>query len=76
MAGSRQVIIHSEKEKVVPLKNEDEIKAFYQKNSKSYNSIFSIDLIAKGGEAAVYRVEHANLEELVAKCCLFDEGQS
>lgn len=58
----------------MPLKDTQEIQEFYKRNSVKYNSIFSIDLIAKGGEAAVYRVEHTDLDELVAKCCLFDES--
>lgn len=32
------------------------------------------NLIAKGGEAAVYRVDHVGLDEIVVKCTLFDEN--
>ena len=42
-------------------------------NSNNYSEIMDVSLIAKGGEAAVYRIEHTGTEEIVAKCPLFKE---
>jgi len=36
--------------------------------SKTYPSIIGASEIARGGESAVYRVEHTGLDEIVAKC--------
>jgi hypothetical protein len=55
-----------------PLVDEKQIKDHYKDHSKLYNSVYSVDFIAKGGEAIVYRLEHADLEELVVKCSLFN----
>ena len=35
--------------------------------------IIDANMIAKGGEAVVYRIEHTGAEEIVAKCPLFKE---
>lgn len=40
--------------------------------SKVYNSIISSFELARGGEAVVYRIVHAGLDEIVAKCPLLE----
>ena len=35
--------------------------------------ILEVNLLALGGEAAVYKIEHAGIEEIVAKCPVFKE---
>jgi hypothetical protein len=39
--------------------------------SVNYKNVFSVDELAKGGEAAVFRLEHEDLDEIVVKCSLF-----
>ena len=75
-AGSKQVIVLTENTEIKPLQNEEDIKEFYQKSKKFKDSINSITHLAKGGEATVYRLDHKGLEELVIKCCLFDQKTS
>eukprot|EP00347_Sterkiella_histriomuscorum_P008087 403346420 len=49
--------------------NEQSVKKYLAKHSK-FVSPLSVKELARGGEAVVYRVEHTNLEEIVAKCTL------
>ena len=43
------------------------------KYSKKYKDVLKIEKLAKGGEAAVYRIEHCKPDEIVAKVALIDE---
>lgn len=68
-------MILSTQTKIKPLKTKEDILAFF-KHSKKYNNVYNIDFLAQGGEATVYRIEHTDLDELVVKCCIFDENAS
>ncbi len=41
-------------------------------HSKRYSDVIDVKQLAKGGEAIVFRVEHSNLDEVVAKCTIND----
>ncbi len=44
---------------------------YLEKNS-NYIRPVAVKELARGGEAVVYRIEHAGLDEVVAKCSLTD----
>jgi hypothetical protein len=44
---------------------------FLRANCQRIENAFSVDFLAKGGEAIVYRLEHDGTEELVLKSPLF-----
>ena len=46
---------------------------FLQKYSKQYQNVIEVKELARGGEAIVYKMEHSNLDEVVAKCTLISE---
>ena len=41
------------------------------KNSLYYKGIISAELLGKGGEAIIYRLEHVGVDEVVAKMPIF-----
>ncbi len=43
------------------------------KYSQKYKDIIKVEKLAKGGEAAVYRIDHCKPDEIVAKVALIDE---
>ena len=47
---------------------------FLIENSISYKGIISSDILGKGGEAIVYRIEHVGVDEVVAKVPLIKKG--
>eukprot|EP00347_Sterkiella_histriomuscorum_P001910 403370201 len=58
------------------LGSEEGLMKFLQQNSKYYSNVISLGQLAKGGEAVVYRVEHQNVDEVVAKCTLLESQGS
>ncbi|CDW87246.1 serine threonine protein kinase-like protein [Stylonychia lemnae] len=48
---------------------------FLQTHSKKYSNVIEVRELAKGGEAIVYRLEHQNLDEVIAKCTLINDNQ-
>jgi hypothetical protein len=40
--------------------------------SRMYPNIINSNELARGGEAVVFRVEHFGMDEIVAKCTIFD----
>ena len=52
---------------------EQEVQDYLAHRSSKYVPI-EVRELARGGEAVVYRVEHSNLEEVVAKCTLGSGG--
>ncbi|CDW85616.1 serine threonine protein kinase [Stylonychia lemnae] len=64
---ANQVVIESQETQPQQFKNEQEIEKFLSKHSKSYKSIFSLQLLAVGGESMVCKIETKELEELVVK---------
>ena len=40
--------------------------------SKKYKNIYRAITITKGGEAAVYRIDHTDFDQIVAKVTLLD----
>jgi hypothetical protein len=73
-ATSAQTIILTEEQKINPLTSKKEIKLFLRKSSKSFPSIFGVDFLASGGESSVYRLNHADIDEVVIKTPLFKES--
>lgn len=49
-----------------------DVLEFLKFNSRFYPTVQDVSKIAQGGEAIVYRVEHGELDEIVAKCTIFD----
>ena len=52
----------------------EEIANFLRKHSKTYRNIIQCSLLAAGGEAWVFKIEHTGLDEIVAKTPLFPES--
>jgi hypothetical protein len=50
----------------------NEVEDYLKDHSRFYPSVLSVKFLAKGGEAIVYRVEHGELDEIVAKCSYFE----
>lgn len=69
-ATSKQNIFFTRSKVASGLKNDDELRSFLKNYSKVYHSIIGTRELARGGEAVVYRIEHAGLDEIVAKCPL------
>lgn len=42
--------------------------------SKNYSNVINIRELGRGGEGVVYRIEHSNLDEVVAKVALLDSN--
>ena len=63
-------MIESDAKEATIFNNEQEIEQFLKQYSKTYNSVFSIQQLGKGGESIVFRIETRELEELVVKCPL------
>ena len=53
------------------MKTAEELESFLSLYSKTYPQVISINELARGGEAVVYRVEHWT-DEIVVKCPLFE----
>ena len=43
-------------------------------HSRSYPNVIGANFIAKGAESIVYRVEHTETDEIVAKCPVFGDN--
>eukprot|EP00347_Sterkiella_histriomuscorum_P013874 403363038 len=56
-------------------RNEDDLIEFISNNVPEYSNIVNLHLLAKGGEAIVYRGKTDKDQDLVVKCTIFD-GQS
>jgi hypothetical protein len=69
---SKQNIFFTGSSKASGLKDTDTLEGFLKKYSKVYNNIIGSFELARGKEAVVYRIEHIGLEEIVAKCLLFE----
>ena len=65
---AKQNIIFTSNKVVSGLKEVEELKQFLKQFAKIYNTIIDAIFLAKGGESIVYRIEHAGLDEIVAKC--------
>ena len=48
---------------------------FLQTYSKKYSNVIEVRELARGGEAVVYRLEHQNLDEVIAKCTLINDDE-
>jgi hypothetical protein len=64
----------SDTDEIHPLTSPKLVEKFLKKNSRHHNSVISVSELARGGEAIVYRVENTTLDEIVAKCTIFQEG--
>ena len=50
--------------------------SYLKEKSRNYQNVLGVNKIAQGGEAIVYRVEHTGLDEIVAKCTIFNSESS
>ena len=66
-----QTVIDANQGKKIDASDEDSLKSFLKTCSKKYPNILDIELIAKGGEAIVYRLEHGGLDEVVLKMPIY-----
>eukprot|EP00347_Sterkiella_histriomuscorum_P021368 403334225 len=53
-------------------RNEDDLVEFISNNVPEYSNIVNLQLLAKGGEAIVYRGKTDKDKDLVVKCTIFD----
>lgn len=71
-ACSKQTIILTNATEVQTIDDPKILADFLRDYSKTYKNIISCDELARGGEAIVYRVTHTGLDEIVAKCPVFN----
>eukprot|EP00347_Sterkiella_histriomuscorum_P002996 403365996 len=58
------------------LVDQGQVMKYLQQYSEKYSNVIGVNELARGGEAVVYRIEHKNLEEVVAKCSLINPDQN
>eukprot|EP00347_Sterkiella_histriomuscorum_P020028 403339373 len=75
-ATSQQTVISGFKNKDIDIASEGKIMEFLRKFSNNYKKIIGINEIGRGGEAIVYKVEHQQFDEIVAKCAIIKNENS
>eukprot|EP00347_Sterkiella_histriomuscorum_P016316 403353653 len=55
------------------LQKAENIMSYLQNHSELYKNVIGVSELARGGEAVVYRMDHQNLDEVVAKCTLIKD---
>ncbi|CDW87753.1 protein kinase domain containing protein [Stylonychia lemnae] len=63
------------KNKVSNEGDDNSMLKFLSEHSLRYKNVINLKELARGGEAVVYRLQHIDLDEVVAKCTLIDSQQ-